>query len=155
MFLIETWKHQILWFILQVLYYWIPRKKTKLVRRSKTLWEQRKNFPMFWMNAFYEQMLHIFVYGESGHECNRTMEMMFKPSPVQSLRVLSCHAEYSAHENELSALFSQMFAGHLSTHWENWKFLFSPVMFHLSHCSFREAGAEMSDTENERQNKEK
>lgn len=115
-------KDQIFWFILQVLYYWIPRKKTKLVRGPRTLWEQ-------W----------IFVYEESGHECNWTMEMMFKPSPVQSLCVLSCHAEYSAHENQLSALFSQVFAGHLSTHWENGKFLFSPVMFHLSHCSFREA----------------
>lgn len=28
-------------------------------------------------------------------------------------------------------------------------------MFHLSHYTFREAGADVSDTENERQNKEK
>lgn len=34
-------------------------------------------------------------------------------------------------------------------------FFFSPAMFHLSHYTFREAGADVSDTENERQNKEK
>lgn len=39
--------------------------------------------------------------------------------------------------------FCTVFSGHLSTYRENWKFLFSLVMFHLSHCSFREAEADI------------
>lgn len=81
---------------------------------------------------------------------------MVELSSVQSLSVLSLSVK-NIQQIKMNFMhyFAQLFAGHLSIHCKNWKFLFSPVMFHLSHCSFKEAGEDVSDTENERQNKEK